>query len=120
VSGCSPRSGPATRTAPSCLQVFGTSSHRGPPGLGALLAGSPTADVVLACPVGFEGLGTFAGILRTLAKEPPTVRFVTRRVPRCDVPDGDGFTRWLDNQWLAMDAAVDSMLAQAPRGQETR
>jgi 1-acyl-sn-glycerol-3-phosphate acyltransferase len=91
-----------------------------PAGARALLAGSPTADVVLAWHVGFEGLDTFAGILRTLAKEPPTVRFATRRVPRCDVPEGDNFTRWLDDQWLTMDAAVDSMLTQSPRGQETR
>ena len=91
-----------------------------PAGARALLAGSPTADAVLAWHVGFEGLDTVAGILGTLAKEPPTVRFATRRVPRCDVPEGDGFTRWLDDQWLAMDAAVDSMLAQPPRDQETR
>jgi 1-acyl-sn-glycerol-3-phosphate acyltransferase len=91
-----------------------------PAGARALLAGSPEADVVLAWHVGFEGLDTFAGILRTLAREPPTVRFATRRVPRGDVPEGDGFTRWLDEQWLIMDAAVDSMLATSPRGQESR
>ena len=91
-----------------------------PAGARALLAGSRKADAVLAWHVGFEGLDTFAGILRTLAKEPPTVRFATRRVPRSDVPEGDGFTRWLDDQWLTMDAAVDSMLTQSPRDQETR
>ncbi len=39
------------------------------------------------------------------------MRFVARRVPRAEVPDGDAFVRWLDDQWLRMDADVDAALA---------
>ena len=61
---------------------------------------------------GFDGLDSFGGMLTQLARPLPPVRFVTRRVPRSDVPEGDAFGPWLDEQWLRMDAEVDAALAQ--------
>ena len=88
-----------------------------PAGTAALLAGCPDADVVIAWHVGFDGLDTFGGILRHLARNPPPVRFAARRIARAEVPSTsdavlDAFTRWLDDQWLASDAAVAELLEQ--------
>ncbi len=81
-----------------------------PAGSAALIDGCPAADVVIAWHVGFDGLDTFGGILRHLAKRPVPVRFHARRVPRADVPSGDAFTRWLDDQWVRADHDVDLLL----------
>ena len=81
-----------------------------PAGSQALLEGRPDADVIVAWHIGFDGLDTFGGILRYLARRPRTVQFHARRVPRADVPDGSAFTRWLDDQWLQSDASVDDLL----------
>ncbi len=85
-----------------------------PAGSAALLEGAPGADVVLAWHTGFDGLDSFGGMIRAVARPLPPVRFVTRRVPRAEVPGGAGFARWLDDQWLRMDAEVDVALAGAP------
>jgi 1-acyl-sn-glycerol-3-phosphate acyltransferase len=84
-----------------------------PGGSRALLEGAPGADVVLAWHTGFDGLDSFGGVVSTLAKPLPPVRFVVRRVPRREVPVGDAFPRWLDDQWLRMDAEVDAALTGA-------
>ena len=76
----------------------------------ALLGGRPDADVVVAWHVGFDGLDTFGGILRHLARKPRRVQFHARRFARADVPDGSAFTRWLDDQWLQSDRAVHELL----------
>lgn len=81
-----------------------------PAGAAALLAGCPTADVVLAWHVGFDGLDTFGGILRHLSRRPRPVQFHAVRIAREQVPAGDGFTAWLDDQWLLADAAVHQLL----------
>lgn len=81
-----------------------------PAGSVALLEGAPEADLVLGWHVGFEGLDTFGGILRHLAHSPRPIRFCARRISRSDVPAGEGFTRWLDDQWLQTDRAVDELL----------
>lgn len=81
-----------------------------PAGSQALVDGCPSADVVLAWHVGFDGLDTFGGILRHLAHRPRPVQFHARRVPRSEVPAGDEFTRWLDDAWLQSDAAVHQLL----------
>jgi 1-acyl-sn-glycerol-3-phosphate acyltransferase len=81
-----------------------------PAGSIAMLAGAPTADVILAWHTGFDGLDSFAGMIRQVGHGLPPVRFVARRVPRAEVPDGDDFVRWLDDQWLRMDAEVDAAL----------
>jgi 1-acyl-sn-glycerol-3-phosphate acyltransferase len=81
-----------------------------PGGSQALVDGCPHADVVLGWHVGFEGLDTFGGILRHLSTTPRRIEFHARRVPRADVPSGDAFAGWLDEQWLRMDADVDRLL----------
>ena len=81
-----------------------------PAGAAALLDGCPTADVVVAWHVGFDGLDTFGGILRHLSRRPTPVQFHAIRIPREQVPSADGFTAWLDDQWLLADAAVHQLL----------
>lgn len=81
-----------------------------PAGSAALIEGCPEADVVIGWHVGFEGLDTFGGILRHLARPPRPIRFCARRIARSDVPTGEAFTRWLDDQWLVTDQAVNELL----------
>ncbi|MFM7870084.1 MAG: hypothetical protein ACKPBG_00175, partial [Actinomycetota bacterium] len=95
-----------------------------PAGSLALLRGNTRADVVLGWHVGFEGLDTFGGMLRALARPFAPVRFVVRRVPRSEVPsvttdDGAAFVTWLDDQWIALDAEVDRALGER-RAKEVR
>ncbi|MFW2334583.1 1-acyl-sn-glycerol-3-phosphate acyltransferase [Ilumatobacter sp.] len=82
-----------------------------PAGSMAMLAGAPDADVVLVWHTGFDGLDSLSGMLRQVSRGLTEMRFVARRVPRAEVPDGDAFVSWLDEQWLAMDADVDAALA---------
>ncbi len=86
-----------------------------PAGAAAMLAGNADADVVVAWHTGFDGLDTFGGILRHIARTPPPVQFVATRVARDQVPAGDGFTAWLDETWLMADVAVGEMLS-SPNG----
>ncbi len=81
-----------------------------PAGSQALLEGRTDADVIVAWHIGFDGLDTFGGILRYLARRPRTVQFHARRILRADVPEGQAFTRWLDDQWLQSDSSVDELL----------
>jgi 1-acyl-sn-glycerol-3-phosphate acyltransferase len=83
-----------------------------PAGSVALLDGCPQADLVLAWHVGFDGLDTFSGIYRRLAREPRPAEFHARRVPRADVPTGEAFMPWLDEAWLRMDSDVDRLLLE--------
>jgi len=76
----------------------------------ALLGGRPDADVIVAWHIGFDGLDTFGGILRHLARQPRQVQFHARRIARADVPDGPAFTQWLDDQWIRSDRAVHELL----------
>jgi 1-acyl-sn-glycerol-3-phosphate acyltransferase len=85
-----------------------------PGGSRALVEGAPDADVVLAWHTGFDGLDSFGGMITKLAKPLPPVRFVVRRVHRDDIPAGDAVERWLDDEWLRMDAEVDAALNGAP------
>ena len=95
-----------------------------PAGSLALLRGNTRADVVFGWHVGFEGLDTFGGMVRALARPFPPVRFALRRVPRSEVPsvsadDGAAFVAWLDDQWIVLDAEVDRAL-QERRAKEGR
>ena len=85
-----------------------------PAGSQALVDGCPTADVVVGWHVGFDGLDTFGGILRHLAGRPRLVEFHSRRISRREVPTGEQFSAWLDEQWLRVDADVDSLLRSDP------
>lgn len=84
-----------------------------PAGSMAMLDGAPDADVVLVWHTGFDGLDSFSGMLRQVSRGLTEMRFVARRVPRAEVPDGAAFVRWLDEQWLAMDAEVDAALGRS-------
>lgn len=81
-----------------------------PAGSAALIEGCPGADIVLGWHVGFDGLDTFGGILRHLARRPRPVVFEARRIARADVPSGEAFTNWIDEHWLTLDDAVDELL----------
>ncbi len=89
-----------------------------PAGAAAMLRGCTSADVVVAWHVGFEGLDTFGGILKAISSDMPPIRFHLRRVSRDEIPDasisnGEGFTRWLDDEWMRMDREVnDALLAR--------
>lgn len=83
-----------------------------PAGSAALLDGCPAADVIIAWHVGFDGLDTFGGILRHLARRPLPVQFHARRIDRADVPTADGFAVWLDEMWVQSDRAVHALLQQ--------
>lgn len=87
-----------------------------PAGAAAMLRGCTSADVVLAWHVGFEGLDTFGGILKAISSDMPPIRFHLRRVDRGEIPDasisnGEGLTRWLDDEWLRMDQEVNDALS---------
>jgi 1-acyl-sn-glycerol-3-phosphate acyltransferase len=86
-----------------------------PAGAAAMLRGCPSADVVFAWHVGFEGLDTFGGILRGISSRMPPIRFHLRRVERLAVPltsqvDTNEMTKWLDSEWMRMDHEVDEAL----------
>jgi 1-acyl-sn-glycerol-3-phosphate acyltransferase len=86
-----------------------------PAGAAAMLRGCPSADVVFAWHVGFEGLDTFGGILRAISSRMPPIRFHLRRVERTGIPsnsitDTDELTKWLDSEWIRMDREVDEAL----------
>jgi 1-acyl-sn-glycerol-3-phosphate acyltransferase len=98
---------------PERAERLGSLRHLMPPrpgGSAALVEGAPQADVVLAWHTGFDGLDSFGGIVAKLAKPLPPVRYVVRRVPRAEVPSGEAFLAWLDDQWLRMDGEVDRAL----------
>jgi 1-acyl-sn-glycerol-3-phosphate acyltransferase len=100
---------------PERAERLGGLQHLLPPrpaGTAALIAGAPDADIVVGWHTGFDGLDTFGGILRHLARKPPSVRFKVRRIPRADVAAGDEFTAWLDAIWVQMDHDVHDMLEQ--------
>ncbi len=87
-----------------------------PAGAAAMLRGCTSADVVVAWHVGFEGLDTFGGILKAISSDMPPIRFHLRRVSRDVIPDasisnGEGFTRWLDDEWMRMDREVNEALS---------
>ncbi len=83
-----------------------------PSGASVMRRGAPGADVILAWHVGFEGLDTFGGILKALSRRFEPIRFVAHRVSSADVPSGDAFAAWLDDQWLRLDNEVDRALAE--------
>jgi 1-acyl-sn-glycerol-3-phosphate acyltransferase len=86
-----------------------------PAGAAAMLRGCPSADVVFAWHVGFEGLDTFGGILRAISSRMEPIRFHLRRVERSLIPnnsliDTNELTKWLDGEWMRMDREVGEAL----------
>ncbi len=102
---------------PARAERLGALRHLMPPrpaGSAAMLAGAPDADVVVAWHTGLEGMDTFGGIVRQVPGfSGRTIRYVVRRIPRAEVPKGDGFTQWLDDTWLGLDREVDAALVAA-------
>lgn len=76
-----------------------------PSGALALMEAAPHADIVIAGHTGFDGLGTFRGMLRRLENGGGAGEMWFVRVPRSAVPS-DGLTRWLDDRWVELDRAV--------------
>lgn len=109
---------------PERAERLSSLKHLLPPrtaGAAALLRGHPTADVVMAWHVGFEGLDTFGGILRALGRPLTPIRLSLRRVARAEIPasspdDMEAFVRWIDREWLRMDDEVDRALHQGAGG----
>lgn len=108
------------RSFPARAERLSSLKHLLPPrtaGAAAMLRGHPTADVVMAWHVGFEGLDTFGGILRALGRPLSPIRLSLRRVPRAEIPvsspdDMEAFVQWIDHEWLRMDDEVDRALTQ--------
>lgn len=95
-----------------------------PSGAAAMARGNTQADIVLAWHTGFEGLDTFGGIYGAIARGVPPVHFAFQRHTRSSVPvvgehsNGD-FTRWLDEQWMAIDEIIDhEVTSRAVQGSE--
>ncbi len=87
-----------------------------PAGSAALVAGCPTADVVIAWHSGFEGFDTFGGIVAGIGRGAPRVSFGAARFDRAEVPaDPAAFAAWLDDRWLEADARVHEQLARPGR-----
>ncbi len=105
---------------PSRAERLRELKHLLPPrtaGAAAMLRGHPTADVVMAWHVGFEGLDTFGGILRAIERRVAPIRLSLRRVDRSSIPhpqvdDMEAFVQWIDSEWLRMDHEVDVALAE--------
>ncbi len=99
---------------PGRAERLGTLHHllpARPAGTLAILAGAPSADIVILGHVGFEGLDTFGGALRRVPLRHP-VEVTVRRVPRAEVPsDPDALLGWLDDRWLELDAWVETRLS---------
>ncbi len=74
----------------------------------------PDADVLTVWHTGFDGLDTFGGILRAL-RRPPAARVVVEVHARTGIPTGEGFVRWLDEQWVRMDREVDAEMSATTR-----
>jgi len=73
-----------------------------PGGTAALLRGVPDADLVFVTHTGLESLQVLADAARAMPLEQP-VRIRIVRVPRGQVPEGDDFAPWLDDQWSLRD-----------------
>lgn len=77
-----------------------------PAGAASIVEAAPGADVITVWHHGLDGMDTFGGILREVARRRPVVHVVADLHPRATVPSGDGFVDWLDAQWVRMDAEV--------------
>lgn len=81
-------------------------------GVSALLAAVPNAKVVTMWHAGFDGMDTFRGIVKHLAKSAVRVQVRVVEHQRATVATGEAFVSWLDEQWIAMDAAVSQLVSE--------
>jgi 1-acyl-sn-glycerol-3-phosphate acyltransferase len=73
-----------------------------PSGTAALLRGAPEADLVFVTYTGPQALQRLADAPHEIPLDRPVhVRIV--RVARQEIPEGDAFTHWLDDQWARRD-----------------
>jgi hypothetical protein len=64
---------------------------------------------------GFDGMDTFRGIVKHLAKSAVRVQVRVVEHQRATVATGEAFVAWLDDQWIAMDAAVAQLVSEQSR-----
>lgn len=81
-------------------------------GVAALLAAVPNAKVITMWHAGFDGMDSFRGIVKHLAKSAVRVQVKVTEHQRLTVASGEAFVAWLDEQWIAMDAAVAQLISQ--------
>jgi 1-acyl-sn-glycerol-3-phosphate acyltransferase len=84
-----------------------------PAGFTALLAAVPQATVVTMWHSGFDGMDTFKGIVRQLAKSAVHVHVKIVEHQRSTVATGEALISWLDAQWAAMDESVGRHLGES-------
>jgi 1-acyl-sn-glycerol-3-phosphate acyltransferase len=79
-----------------------------PGGVLALLEFVPGADVVVIAHTGLDRFATFRELACVVPLREP-IRVVAWRVPAADIPKDDpGRTAWLDEQWIRVDAWIES------------
>lgn len=81
-------------------------------GVSALLSAVPNAKIITMWHAGFDGMDTFRGIVKHLAKSAVRVQVTITEHQRATVATGEAFVAWLDEQWLAMDAAVAQLISE--------
>lgn len=106
-----------TERDPARAARLGALDHLLPPrpaGTQALLRGAADvgAAVVVGWHAGFDGLDTFSGILRALARPATTVRMRLERIEGPPSLDASAVQDWLDDVWLRMDRDVAALLSR--------
>jgi 1-acyl-sn-glycerol-3-phosphate acyltransferase len=81
-----------------------------PGGTHALMRGAPDADLVFVAHAGLEALDRLADAVDHIPLAEP-IRIEITRVARRDVPSGDAFFPWFDEQWANCDRQVAEMAA---------
>lgn len=81
-------------------------------GVSALLSAVPNAKVITMWHSGFDGMDTFRGIVKHLAKSAVRVQVRVVEHQRATVATGEAFVAWLDEQWIAMDTAVAQLISE--------
>ena len=99
--------------APRLLAAAAELQHVLPPRMGGalrLLTAVPGGDVVFCAHTGFEGISTLGDLWRGSLMD-RTIRVRFWRAPRQSIPDDDGRTAWLLEQWQRVDAVVEEGVA---------
>jgi 1-acyl-sn-glycerol-3-phosphate acyltransferase len=89
-----------------------------PGGTEALLRGAPAADLVFVAHSGLEGLQRVAGAADHVPLGRP-VRVEITRCARREIPAGDDFGPWFDDQWAGCDGRITEGLGALPRSVTT-
>lgn len=81
-------------------------------GVSSLLAAVPNAKVITMWHAGFDGMDSFRGIVKHLARSAVRVQVKVTEHQRATVATGEAFVAWLDEQWCAMDTAVAHVISE--------